>query len=68
MMVRLIEAFRALRTLFDEIRKTSGWTQRPRMMEKANKALVEFGSPYLLTSNNSKEILQIDIEPDRIDI
>jgi hypothetical protein len=35
---------------------------------KVNKALIEFGSPYLLTPDNPEEILQIGVEPDRIDI
>ena len=37
-------------------------------VEKANKALVEFGSPYQLTPDSPDEILQIGVEPDRIDI
>jgi hypothetical protein len=40
----------------------------PENVGRVNKALVEFGSPYLLTPNNSEEILQIGVEPDRIDI
>ena len=40
----------------------------PKNVGRVNKALVEFGSPYLLTPNNSEEILQIGVEPDRIDI
>jgi hypothetical protein len=37
-------------------------------VEKANEALLEFGSPYTLTLQNPQEILQIGVEPDRIDI
>jgi hypothetical protein len=37
-------------------------------IEKANQALVAFGSPYLLNPNNRKEILQLGVAPDRIDI
>ena len=40
----------------------------PENVEKVNEALVEFGSPCLLTPNNPEEILQIGVEPDRIDI
>jgi len=40
----------------------------PENLKKVNDALVEFGSPYLLTQNHAEEILQIGIEPDRIDI
>jgi len=37
-------------------------------VERANEALLEFGSPYSLTPQNPEEILQIGVEPDRIDI
>jgi hypothetical protein len=37
-------------------------------LQKVNAALVEFGSPALLTPDNPGEILQIGVEPDRIDI
>ena len=40
----------------------------PENVKKANEALVDFGSPYLFTLNKSEEILQIGVEPDRIDI
>ena len=40
----------------------------PENVGLVNKALVEFGSPYLLTPNRVEEILQIVVEPDRIDI
>ncbi len=40
----------------------------PKNVEKVNKTLVEFGSPQLLTPNSPEEILQIGVEPDRIDI
>jgi hypothetical protein len=35
---------------------------------KVNRALEEFGSPSFLTPNHPEEILQIGIEPDRIDL
>lgn len=34
---------------------------------QANMALVEFGSPYLLTPGKEDEVLQIGVAPDRID-
>jgi hypothetical protein len=40
----------------------------PENIERVNKALLEFGSPYLLTPDSVEEILQIGVEPDRIDI
>ena len=40
----------------------------PENVKKVNDALVDFGSPYLLTPNQPEEILQIGVEPDRIDI
>ena len=41
----------------------------PENVMKANKALSEFGSPYLITEPvNKDEILQIGVAPDRIDI
>lgn len=39
-----------------------------RNVERANQALVEFGSPTLLTINDSTQILQIGVAPDRIDL
>lgn len=39
----------------------------PDNVEKANTALAEFGSPYLLTLNENQEILQIGVAPDRMD-
>jgi len=36
--------------------------------KRANQALAEFGSPYLIDPKKSKEILQLGIAPDRIDI
>jgi hypothetical protein len=36
-------------------------------VKRANHALAEFGSPFLLDPNNIKEILQLGIAPDRID-
>ncbi|MBN2552476.1 MAG: hypothetical protein JXB06_06885 [Spirochaetales bacterium] len=40
----------------------------PENLHKVNEALIEFGSPYLLTQEDPSEILQIGVEPDRIDI
>jgi hypothetical protein len=40
----------------------------PENVGKVNDALVEFGSPRLLTPNHAEEILQIGVGPDRIDI
>ena len=40
----------------------------PDNVERVNASLLDFGSPYLLTPNNLKEILQIGVEPDRIDV
>ena len=37
-------------------------------VNQANKALTEFGSPFLLTPEKKEEILQIGIAPDRIDL
>ncbi|MBC8393747.1 MAG: hypothetical protein H8E17_14415 [Deltaproteobacteria bacterium] len=37
-------------------------------VKQANKALAEFGSPFLLTPQKKEEILQIGIAPDRIDL
>lgn len=37
-------------------------------VKKANLALAEFGSPFLLTPENSEEILQLGIAPNRIDL
>ncbi len=36
-------------------------------VKRANDALNEFGSPYLLDPKNKKEILQLGVAPDRID-
>jgi len=33
----------------------------------ANRALVEFGSPYLLDASKPEDILQLGLPPDRID-
>lgn len=40
----------------------------PENIELANQALVEFGSPTLLSQNELDQIVQIGIEPDRIDL
>lgn len=40
----------------------------PLNIRNVNAALREFGSPYLLDPNMPGEILQIGVEPDRIDI
>jgi len=37
-------------------------------IRKANEALAEFGSPMLLDSVNKESILQLGVEPNRIDI
>ena len=39
----------------------------PENVKRANDALAEFGSPFLLNSKNIKEILQLGVAPDRID-
>jgi hypothetical protein len=39
----------------------------PENVERANHALAEFGSPFLIDPKNIKEILQLGIAPDRID-
>ncbi|MFH0774475.1 MAG: hypothetical protein V2A53_03130 [bacterium] len=40
----------------------------PENIELANQALVEFGSPTLLSQNELEQIVQIGIAPDRIDL
>lgn len=40
----------------------------PENIERANQALAEFGSPTLLAPDEPKQIVQIGIEPDRIDL
>lgn len=37
-------------------------------VKRANKALAEFGSPYLLNPDAGEEILQLGVAPDRIDL
>ena len=37
-------------------------------VKRANAALAEFGSPYLLNPDNDEEILQLGVAPDRIDL
>ena len=37
-------------------------------VRRANAALTEFGSPYLLTPESPEEILQLGVAPDRIDL
>jgi len=45
------------------------WVQgTPENIERANRALAEFGSPELLSPDRPEEILQIGIAPDRIDL
>jgi hypothetical protein len=39
----------------------------PGNIKRANDALAEFGSPFLLNPENNKEILQLGVAPDRID-
>lgn len=41
---------------------------RIKNVEAANKALVEFGSPFFMAPEKKGEILQLGIAPDRIDI
>jgi hypothetical protein len=40
----------------------------PRNVRRANTALAEFGSPFLLTVEDPAEILQIGLPPNRIDL
>lgn len=40
----------------------------PANVKRANAALAEFGSPYLLNPDNDEEILQLGVDPDRIDL
>ena len=37
-------------------------------VQRANAALAEFGSPYLLDPDNCEEILQLGVAPNRIDL
>jgi hypothetical protein len=37
-------------------------------VERANRALADFGSPYLLDAANPGEILQLGVEPNRVDL
>lgn len=39
----------------------------PENVKRANNALSEFGSPYLLDTEHPSEILQLGVAPDRID-
>lgn len=40
----------------------------PENVERANRALAAFGSPYLLDAANAGEILQLGVAPNRIDL
>lgn len=40
----------------------------PENVQRANKALAAFGSPFLLDPENPEEIVQIGVEPNRIDV
>jgi len=40
----------------------------PENIKRANHALAEFGSPFLLAPTNIKEILQLGVAPDRINL
>lgn len=40
----------------------------PENVQRANRALQEFGSPSLLTTDDPDEILQLGVAPNRIDI
>lgn len=37
-------------------------------VERVNRALAEFGSPFLLDPDDPEEIVQIGVEPNRIDV
>lgn len=37
-------------------------------VERANRALAEFGSPYLLDGDKPTQILQLGVEPNRVDL
>ncbi len=37
-------------------------------VQRANRALAEFGSPFLLDPDDPHEILQVGVEPNRIDV
>jgi hypothetical protein len=40
----------------------------PENVERVNKAMVEFGSPFLLNPDRAGEMLQIGVAPNRIDV
>lgn len=40
----------------------------PSNVERANQALAEFGSPYLLTPDDIEEVLQLGVAPSRVDL
>jgi len=40
----------------------------PDNVQRANRALAEFGSPFLLDPADSDEIVQVGVEPNRIDV
>lgn len=40
----------------------------PDNVQRTNRALAEFGSPFLLDPNDPDEIVQIGVEPNRIDV
>jgi hypothetical protein len=40
----------------------------PRNVERANRALAEFGSPYLLDADAPGQVVQIGVAPSRVDI
>ena len=41
---------------------------QPENVERANRALAEFGSPSLLSPGKHDEILQLGVEPNRVDL
>lgn len=40
----------------------------PENVQRTNRALAEFGSPFFLDPDNPEEIVQIGVEPNRIDV
>ena len=41
---------------------------RPENVERANRALADFGSPHFLDPRRSEEILQLGVAPNRVDL
>ncbi len=40
----------------------------PENVERANRALAEFGSPWLLDADKPTDIVQVGVEPQRVDV